>query len=211
MKRKTKKFLIIVLSVMLFGLIFASASIFGKDDWNNLKNKFNDLTQQEEVVSKNLVNNSDFKINTTGITIFNETNCTTETANLIDNWVISPYECIDFTIYQVSDGLMIFNDDADHKLSVRQRFTENNCAEKYVNKDLTFTTSINGVVYSFSMNLEMGKQATLKIPDGSVNIAVSTHPSINQLSVLYEVSASSNVVINWAQLEEGSVFTGYNG
>ena len=40
MKKKTKKILIIMLSVMLVGLVLASASIFGKDDWTNLKNKF---------------------------------------------------------------------------------------------------------------------------------------------------------------------------
>lgn len=212
MKQKTKRILMTVGVVLLIiATLGTFMAFFGRNDFVNFKDKVEDAFVKEEETKENVnfIKNSNFKINTTEIEIFDETNCSSENPNLVDGWSISPHESTNFTIYQVSDGLMVSNEDTTNKLSVRQRFTDIDCTEVFVAKDLTFTTSINGVVYSYTMNLEMGKQALLTTSDNLVRIAVSTHPSLNQLSVLYEISASSKVIINWAQLEEGTIFTGY--
>lgn len=219
MKKKTKKILIIVLSVMLIGLVLASASIFGKDDWNNLKDKFNDLTQQEEVVveSKNALKNSDFSINTKEITVFDETvhPVPGSTTTMIDNWYLnkadgqtaSDEKVVKYTAYQTEDGLY-FKNTGDYDLSLQQVIEEG--VVKYANKEMTLSISIDDVVYTATGVLSGYHSISIKI--GTLQSAYATVLfSQNSCNVQVDLKAGSNVTINWVQLEEGNVFTGYNG
>ncbi|MFQ6752529.1 MAG: hypothetical protein ACLRFL_03095, partial [Clostridia bacterium] len=74
-KNKVKKILLISLVVLLaIGTLGMSLAFFGKDDFNNLKNKVEDAFVQEEETkqSVNIIKNSNFKVNTTNVTMFTE-------------------------------------------------------------------------------------------------------------------------------------------
>ena len=74
---KFKKILTISLVTLLaIGTLGISLAFFGKGDFTKVKDTIKDTIVREEETkeNRNLIYNSDFKINTTGITVFNEEN-----------------------------------------------------------------------------------------------------------------------------------------
>lgn len=205
MGSKTKKILIIALTVLLVGLIGAMGAIFGKEDWNKVKDKISDIAQ-EDVVDNNLLLNSDFSKNTSGVVVYDET--ITVGTYIVDNWKFyaSTTEGLDFVLSQTGSGLYINN--SSRGFSITQSIA--NGASKYADKDLTLTFSVNDIVYSATFNIGIDETFTLESAD-NINAMVGMYITTDSCSLYLQVKDVTEVVINWIQLEEGTVFTGYNG
>lgn len=214
MKNKTKNILIIALSIMLVGLIGAMGAIFGKTDWNNLKNKVNELTQQEEVVeTKNLLLNSNFQLDSSDIVFKTNENVAVKN-NIVDDWIRQGSSDATFEIYKSQAGLHVNVTDSGSSdgFYIQQYF----CREfgKYSDMPLTFSTSVNGVIYSNTFEFNDENKGEIQIFElfSSVNIGFAyLEVDGAGYKVLFKVTGPVEFVINWVQVEEGNVFTGYNG
>lgn len=190
---------------MLFGLILASASIFGKEDWNNLKDKVNDLTQQEEtIVSNNILENSNFKATTKPGTIFTEADVEMG-AYFVDNWHFVVNDASSFEIYQSANGVYVNNKEG--YFSIRQRL--DNALGLYDNKEVTLTMSLNDVVFSISGVLSSDNEILLSTNNNVFAVATLIY-DMDCLYVNISFKEVGEFTVNWVQLEEGSIFTGYN-
>ena len=210
-KNKIKKIITISAVVLLMiATLGTFAAFFGKSDFAKIKDKWNETFPKEEVVvaSNNILKNSDFTINTTEIAVFDETNCTSTSNALVDNWRLSPVLCEDFTIYQTSDGLRCINEDTENALYIRQNFEDG--PEVFANKKVTFTVSIDNVVYSVTGSVDLGEVVNVDIKDNTAMLQISLDRDTMLFSVMVRVNKSSDIVFNWAQLEFGEVFTGYS-
>ena len=211
MNKKTKKILIIALSVMLVGLIGAMGAIFGKDDLNKAKDKFNELTEQEVVVeTKNLVYNADFQINTTGIDIYNETNATKYQDPIFDGWNMTTTVDTEnpqaFILRETDDGLYV---NTEGQVAIYQAILDD---EKIIGKTVTFSFSVNDVVYSKTFKIDE-PETEYKVVAGStlvVNyIRYRLENGTYQSKVVCGFHSGFEGVLNWVQIEQGDVFTGF--
>lgn len=207
---KNKKILVIVLSFVLLTVIALSASIFGRTDWNNLKDKIDDLTQKEEVVeTKNYIYNADFSINTTGISVFTEENCANETKHtyeFMDGYVSDTginSDC-DFELYSVVNGLYVKNMSETANVSVSQYIRN---SKDLIGNDVTMSFSYNGVIYVKTFNFVEGEE--YKLSTGKLCYTLSyTQNSVVIFTLKIEPGFEG--VINWIQLELGNIFTGFS-
>lgn len=208
MKNKTKRILIIVGVVLLTILTFSMfMSFFGKNQLNDFKHKVEDVfVDKTNTVNANILKNSNFKINTSGIEIFDETNCSVGSTPLVDNWIMSPYASTDFTLFQVSNGFKCINEDSTNKFSIRQNISDE--IVDYLNTELTFSISIDGVVYTSSGVLS-NKWDNISIISLNESVKAFIQFDGSNITTIIEISPKNSVVLNWVKLELGDIFTGY--
>lgn len=212
-KNKIKKIITIsAVVLLLIATLGTFAAFFGKNDFAKVKDKWNDVKdkfQQEEVVSSvNIVKNSNFKINTTGTDIFTEETSSGNGVSLVDNWKLnagSSSTDLDFIMYQVDEGFYVRNDGGS-PVYLSQIIEEG--IALYANKELTLTVSIDDVVYSASGVLTENDRIQVNI-NSMVDSHVAIYISNNTCSIGVSLRPGANSIINWVQLEEGNVFTGY--
>lgn len=212
-KNKVKKILLISLVVLLaIGTLGMSLAFFGKDDFTWVKNKVEDaFVKEEEIVqsTKNIALNSNFAINNTENDYYDETVLTSNIGMVVDNW---KYLCTaddtyvrDFIMYQTDEGLYIRND-GTAAFNLIQTIDEG--IAKYSNKELTLTFSVDGVVYSKTGVLTEIRGIGVS-SNGPVKSNVNIFLSNGQCNLAVSVGAGTNSTVNWVQLEEGNVFSGY--
>jgi len=207
MTRKSKKILIIVLSIMLFGLFMAYAAMYGKEDYNKVKDKVNEITQ-EEVINNNILLNSDFSAESDVLT-YDETALTDGSdGHIFENWQLlsTQTENCDFEVTKVGAGLFI-KSVGTGTFQVAQ--TIRNGITKYADKTLTISASINGVVYSDTFSIGADEEFQMSALE-KLGVRIATYISSGNMKVMIMVNGPVEAVVNWVQLEEGSVFTGYN-
>jgi len=208
MKNKTKKILIIALSVLLIGLIGAMGAIFGKEDWSKVKDKINDITQ-EEVVNNNILLNSDFSAESDVLT-YDETALTDgSNGHIFKDWQLlsTQTENCDFEVTKVGAGLFI-KSVGSGTFQVAQTIKDG--VTKYADKTLTISVSINGVVYSDTFCIGADEEFQMTALE-KLGVRIATYISSGNMKVMVMVNGPVEAVVNWVQLEEGSVFTGYKG
>lgn len=199
-----KKIIIIALSLLLFFVAGAFVGIFGKQDVQKIKDKFNNSTQTEININVNLLKNSNFSLNDSGIREFNETNVT-DAREFINNWKITLIDGAQFVMYQVNDGLYI-RTESNVGFGIYQSVSE--VEEKLANRDLTLTISVDDVVYSTTGILtDVNNRFSLYL--ASSQIVASLNIDSGVVAVNFNVNANSNFTVNWVKLELGNVFTGY--
>ncbi len=205
---KFKKILTISLVTLLaIGTLGVSLAFFGRDDFNWVKNKVeNAFVQDVTKESNNLLKNSNFAINSSEVAVFDETNVTLNNP-LVDNWnyFTNDTSTVSFTAYQVEEGLYVKNS-GNTTFHLSQILNEDK--EMYIDRDVTLSLSLNGVVYSVSKYFTESSSVTLGVTSNfgsTVKIIVEK----GKCSVSMYFNAGFEGVINWVQFEEGAVFTGY--
>ena len=206
MKKKTKKILIIALSVLLVGLVGAMGAIFGKTDWNNLKNKVNEIINQEEIVeTKNLIYNSDFSINTSGKTVFSSEDGVAIGTEFFDGWFDNRGTSTDYTLYSTTSGMYAkIGEDAGTRFDIVQHISS---SEGLIDNVYTMAISINDVVYSKTFTLVQGEFVYLDIEPLAVTMTLASDNGF--LRQFIGLQPGFEGIVNWIQLEEGNIFTGY--
>ena len=207
--RKFKKILTISLVTLLaIGTLGVSLAFFGRDDFNKAKDAIKDAIVKEEETKENvnLILNSNFQINTTGKELFDETTNASNETKLVDNWRLNiGTGDLDFTMYQVAEGLYVRNE-GDSTLYISQVIDEG--VELCANRELTLTVSIDDVVYSATGILTETNGVIVKATD-----VAGSHVQIfindNKCALSVSAKSGANVIFNWVQLEFGNVFTGY--
>lgn len=210
-KQKIKKIAMISLVTLLaIGTLGISLAFFGKGDFTKVKDTIKDTIVREEETKENvnIIKNSNFKVNTTNVTMFTEETNSVNDSMLLDDWKLNLGtigETLDFTMYQVAEGFYVRND-GDISIYLAQKIDEG--VALYANKELTLTISIDDVVYSASGVLTESNQIQVV-----VNSLLGSHVSIyinnNTCAIGVSLKSGVNSIINWIQLEEGPVFTGY--
>lgn len=213
-KNRIKKIITIsAVVLLLIATLGTFAAFFGKNDFAKVKDKWNDIKdkfQQEEVVqdNKNLISNSNFQINTTGITIFTEETALDSEKNtfvFMDGFVsdVGAAQGSDFELYAVENGLYVKNMSETANVSVSQYITD---SSKIFGQDVTVSFSYNGVVYSKSFNFIEGEEYKLATDKLCYTLTYSQNGSV---VFTLKLEKGFEGIINWVQLELGSVFTGY--
>ena len=207
-KNKIKKILTISgIVLLMIATLGTFAAFFGKNDFSKVKDKWNDIKdkfQQEEVVeaSPNLIYNSNFKINTTGSSIFNNSN-----ELIFDGWKINTTENPNYEMVLVEDGLFVKVPTAEvsDNIDIGQHIMD---SESVIGQVVTMSISLDGVVYSKTLHIENDNDWSYSLnTDKLVLTLVHYTKGISQFIVRFKTGFEGT--INWVQLEQGSIFTGY--
>lgn len=201
MNLKNKKIVIIALSLVLFLVAGVFISLFGKQDFEKVKDKINNSTQTESNVNVNLLKNSDFSINNSGLNIFDQES---DSTIFLDDWVLRGVADMEYTIYQVSDGLLIQTGESS-TIGLWQNIDGVN---SFINREITLSFSCDGIVYSKTDTLSDTK-TFMKIFQPSLQAVVELKISQDYVAVGFNVLEGFNSTLNWIKLEFGNVFTGY--
>ena len=208
---KTKR---IIMTVVIILLLIATCGVFlaffGKDDFTKVKDKWKDTFQQEEVVeNRNLIYNGDFKINTTENTIFNSENVTAYNTPMVDGWHSETGLVEGATLIVSEDGIYakISEDYASSHFLFGQNVQN---IDSVFGKVVTLTFSVDDVVYSKTFNFEIVDKNYEVVSTDGLSLALCRYPSNGISNVVITLKAGFEGTINWIQLEEGSVFTGYS-
>ncbi len=203
-----KKIIIIALSLLLIFVAGAFVALFGKQDFEKVKNKINEATKQETVVNDNLIYNANFKINSRNIAKFNQDNITTYEDKFLDGWNKTNFTGSTFEVVQVENGMFVSVIGEENQALSMQQPIENDGA--VIGQAITMSVSVNGVVYSktFSETID-GEYYALGI-DSGLYLQMFRHSEGS--AVFYvEFRAGFEGILNWVKLETGTVFTGYSG
>lgn len=202
-----KKIIIIALSLVLFLVAGAFVSLFGKQDFEKVKDKINEATKQETVVNDNLIYNANFKINSRNISKFNQDNITTYEDKFLDGWNKTNFNGSTFEVVQVENGMFVSVVGEENKALSMQQPIEDDSA--VIGQSITMSFSVNGVVYSKSFTETIdGEYYALGIDNG-LYLQMFRHSDGS--SVFYvEFRTGFEGILNWVKLETGTVFTGYS-
>lgn len=207
-KNKVKKILLISLVVLLaVGTLGMSLAFFGKDDFTWVKNKVEDAFVQEEETKENvnLISNSNFKINTSGVTEFTQANVTKYKDPFVDDWYSMHGDCDNFLVIPVDNGLYIKVDEsASQHLDISQNMKS---SEGFLGETFTVSFSVDDVVYSKTFVLEL-TATEYRLSTGSLLATITKHAGTHT-SLTIQVKAGFEGTVNWVQVEKGDVFTGY--
>ena len=199
-----KKIIIIALSLVLFLVAGAFVSLFGKQDFEKVKDKIN-INQEETVEIRNLLYNSDFSINTSGKELFSSEDGVKYGTKFFDGWSDNCGTCTDYLLYSTNSGLYAKIGADTSSLDLVQYI---DFGKDYVGKDYTLTISVNGVVYSKSFNFINGTEYILNT--GSFVVVFSMTTDSGYLKCVIQFKPSFDGEINWVQLEKGLIFTGHS-
>ena len=212
-KQKLKKVLIgSLVSLLAIGTLGTSLSFFGRDDFNKAKDTIKDAFVKEEdaVVTKNILCNTDFQVNTTGKSVFTQADISKVNDLCVNGWAsnTTANDTFDFVLMPVEDGLYA-------KLSETQngevRLLQHITAEKVLGKTLTLSFSVNNVVYTNVFYFDVAQREVLYSNSG-LNFAIISSADTETsgvVSFIVGFKPSFEGVLNWVQLEVGDVFTGY--
>ena len=208
-KNKIKKIITISAVVLLMiATLGTFAAFFGKSDFVKVKDKWNDIKdkfQQEEVVSNvNLLSNSNFQINTSGIDVFTNENAGTINSTFMDGWMNpNGKECV-FEMNIVDNGLFVkVSEDSANEFHIKQSLNEPGLV---IGQTVTMSFSVNDIVYSGTVSLVDGVWNRI---DGSGVEYSMVLQSAGGVSVFVCFEQGFEGVVNWVQLELGNTFTGY--
>ena len=209
MKIRNKKILIIALVLALFLVAGVFVALFGKQDVQKIKDNFsnNEQTTVAPTTNGNILLNSNFALNSSGVVMFNKDNIK---SSFVDNWQCDPGEDVVFTSYQVPEGIYVRNE-GTASLVFYQDVAEG--VKLYGNKEVTLTISVDGVVYSKTGVLTSDKELVLNVYSGAERISytsVALFINSGKLSVSIKFMGGANFTLNWVKLELGNVFTGYS-
>ena len=210
-KNKIKKIITIsAVVLLLIATLGTFAAFFGKNDFSKVKDKWNDIKdkfQQEEVVENvNIVKNSNFKINTLSESkSFDKTNLTLN-KDFIDNWsFFAGSEEFEAEITLVDNGIHLKN---TGNTLCEILYTVEDGVVNYEGDKMTFAVSVDDIVYSLSFDAVFGEVNGLEIYKDST-VSVGIFPGSGQFRISVRFLTGADLTVNWVQLEEGNVFTGY--
>ena len=213
-KNKIKKIITISgIVLLLIATLGTFAAFFGKQDFAKLKDKWNETFNQETIVeSVNLLQNSNFAQDSTGITFKTHENVVHK-ADIVDNWIRQGSTDSEFEIYSSETGLHInvTNVGTSQDGFVIQQYFEREFG-KISDMPLTFAVSVNGIVYSetFEFNDENTSEYLYYPLVESLKIGFCYLEATSAgYKVIFKVLSPAEFTINWVHLEKGNVFTGY--
>ena len=204
-----KKIIIIALSLILFLVAGVFVSLFGKQDIQKIKDNISNSVQSETNVNQNIIQNSNFSINTTGNTLLNQDNIKNGDV-FLDDWLFCSQDNHQFTSYLVPTGLYMRNDGTE-RFTICQDVSEG--VILYGNKEVTLTISVDDIVYSVTGVLTENDSLVINVFSGENNVSntsVLLYISTGVLSFNISFNEGANFIMNWVKLELGNVFTGYS-
>lgn len=212
---KIKKIITIsAIILLLVATLGTFAVFFGKEDFAKIKDKWNDTFQKEEVVveSSNLIKNSNFQTNTTGITTFTSENVTSYHTAMFDEWKSESAMGEGALIVVTENGLYAKFPEEYSLDSTSTDFMIGQYVEGIDNvfgQVVTLTFSVDNVVYSKTFEFsEKDYHYSVGTVDNLL-VSMCRYSTTNLSNVVLKFNAGFEGVVNWIQLEQGSVFTGY--
>lgn len=209
---KFKKIIIIsVVVLLLLGTLGTFLAFYGRDDFNYVKNKVENAFVKEELTeNRNLIYNSDFSINTSGIDVFTQETSTKYGDPLFDGWILNHGNCDNFKLYSTDSGLYLKVDEtANLHFDMSHRVMN---SSGFLGDTFTMTFSLDGVVYSKTFDLTLANTEYRLSSNHLVATfsKYSSSTSYTYVTVNIQANAGFEGTINWIQLEFGDVFTGYS-